>query len=128
MLYLDSFVGLALMALWIFCVVDVIMTPDGATRNLPKMLWLLLVIFLFEIGAIIWLIAGRPRSGTARDRGAGRGFYAGARAQGFPEYERLGRSTVDDPEADAEFLRQCRERAQAQRARYEQSKKDQSES
>ena len=124
MLYLDSFVGLALVALWIFCIVDVIMTPDGAPRNLPKMLWLLIVIFLAEIGAVIWLIAGRPRSGTAPTEG----FYAGARSQGFPEYERLGRSTADDPEADAEFLRQCRERAEAQRVRYEKNKKDQSES
>ena len=124
MLYMDSFVGLAMLALWIFCIVDVIMTPEGAARNLPKLLWLLLVVFLPDIGSIVWLVAGHPWA----SKPATKGFYAGAQSKGFPEYERLGRSTAGDPEADAEFLRQCRERAEAQRARYEQNKKGQSES
>lgn len=124
MLYMDSLLGLALMGLWIFCIVDVIMTPDGATRNLPKLLWLLLVVFLPDIGSIAWLFLGRRTAAAP----ANRGFYAGAQEQGFPEYERLGRSTAGEPEADAEFLRRCRERAQAQRTRYEQNKNDQSES
>jgi len=124
MLYLDGIVGLALLALWIFCIVDVIGTPDGATRNLPKMLWLLLVILLGDIGSVLWLVAGRPKA-TASASG---GFYQGAQSKGFPEYERLGRATTEDPEADANFLRQCRERAQQQRQRQRHQQGTDSES
>jgi len=57
-------VGLALLALWIFCVLDVIGTDDSQCRNLPKGLWLMLVIFLPDIGGIAWLIMGRPEHTT----------------------------------------------------------------
>lgn len=123
MLYLDGVVGIALLALWVFCLVDVIGTPAGAVRNLPKLLWLVVVIFLSWVGCLLWLVGGRPR-GAAQ---ATTGFYEGAQPKGFPEYERLGRSTAGDSAADAEFLRQCRERAEQQRARYQKSLGDEQE-
>jgi hypothetical protein len=46
-------------------------------RNLPKPLWLVLVIVIMFLGPIAWLIAGRPRSLLPPDgpgrRGGGRG-------------------------------------------------------
>ncbi|MET3804952.1 hypothetical protein ABIB25_001948 [Nakamurella sp. UYEF19] len=120
MLYLDGVIGLALLALWVFCLVDVIGTPADATRNLPKLLWLVLVIFLSWVGCLLWFLCGRPRAGQV----AATGFYEGAKPQGFPEYERLGRSTAGDSEADLEFLRQCRERADQQRASYLKKRQD----
>ena len=120
MLYLDGIVGLALLALWVFCLVDVIGTPTDAVRNLPKLLWLVVIIFLSWIGCLLWFFFGRPQVG----RQATTGFYEGAQSKGFPEYERLGRSTAGDSAADAEFLRQCRERAELQRVRYQQSRRD----
>lgn len=120
MLYLDGFVGIALLALWVFCLVDVIGTPSGAVRNLPKLLWLVVVVFLSWVGCVLWFVCGRPQGG----RQATTGFYEGAQDKGFPEYERLGRSTATDSAADAEFLRQCRERAEQQRARYQQARRD----
>lgn len=59
-------VGLALLALWLYCIIDVITTEDSAVRNLPKLLWLLIVIFLPSVGSIIWLIAGRPQKAPFR--------------------------------------------------------------
>lgn len=53
-------VGLAVLALWLYCIFDVIATDDGLLRNLPKTLWLVIVIFLPTIGSIAWLIMGRP--------------------------------------------------------------------
>ena len=50
-----------LFAFWIYCIFDVIRTPEGKTENLPKVLWLLLVIFLSFIGGLAWLLLGRPR-------------------------------------------------------------------
>jgi hypothetical protein len=53
-------VSLALLALWVFCIFDVIATDDVLVRNLPKGLWLLIVIFLPDIGSLAWLLLGRP--------------------------------------------------------------------
>lgn len=53
--------GIVLLALWMYAIFDVISTPDGATRNLPKMMWLMLVLFLPDLGAIAWLLLGRPQ-------------------------------------------------------------------
>jgi hypothetical protein len=38
-------------------------------------------------------------------------------ATAFPEYDRPGRAAAVDAEADEEFLRRCRERAEEQRRR-----------
>jgi hypothetical protein len=52
---------LALLALWLFALVDVITTPAAACRNLPKLLWIVLVVLLPDLGSILWLLLGRPR-------------------------------------------------------------------
>ena len=52
--------GLALIALWIYCILDVIATDDVLVRNLPKLVWLLIVVFIPDIGSIAWLALGRP--------------------------------------------------------------------
>ena len=58
--------GIVLVGLWVFAIFDVISTPDGATRNLPKMVWLLIVFALPDIGAIAWLLLGRPTTKAYR--------------------------------------------------------------
>ncbi len=60
---LDLF-GIALLAFWAYCIFDVIRTPDGTTENLPKMFWLIIVIFLNFIGGLAWLLLGRPRNSS----------------------------------------------------------------
>lgn len=52
--------GLALFALWIYCIFDVISTDDSLARNLPRTMWLLIVIFIPSVGSIAWLALGRP--------------------------------------------------------------------
>lgn len=61
MLLGGGLVGLFALGLWIYALYDVVTTEESLIRNLPKGMWLLLVIFLFQIGAIIWFIAGRPQ-------------------------------------------------------------------
>jgi hypothetical protein len=73
------------------------------------MLWLLLVLFFPVVGGIAWLVAGRP------ERPARSLPYKGN--AGVPaEYDRPGRATAATADDDAAFLRQLRERAEAQRA------------
>ena len=52
--------GLALLALWIWAVLDVIATDRVLIRNVHKVVWLVLVIFLPTVGAMAWLALGRP--------------------------------------------------------------------
>lgn len=58
--------ALATLVLMAYCVFDVIRTEDSSVQNLPKLLWLLLVIFLPVIGGVAWLLLGRPARGSWR--------------------------------------------------------------
>jgi hypothetical protein len=109
-LYIDGFLGFFLLGLWIFCLVDVIVTPEGDCRHIAKGLWLIIVLIVPLFGSLIWLFAGRPQSVGRRPDGP-----FSRSAPRFPEYDRPGRFASADPESDEEFLRRCRERAEEQR-------------
>lgn len=98
-------------ALWVYCLLDVIMTDESRIRNLNKGTWILVVLITSVVGAVAWLVAGRPE---ASPRG---GLpYKGNRGTAYPEYDRPGRAVATNPDDDAEFLRKVRERAEAQMA------------
>jgi hypothetical protein len=114
---LELLLGLAGFALWVYCLVSVISAPDGLIRHLPKVAWILIVLFFPFVGSIAWLVAGRPeKTATTPSR------YERA-APYYPEYDRPGRAAAVDPAKDEEFLRKVRERAEEQRRRHEQSRK-----
>ena len=58
--FIGGLFGLAVFALWIYCIFDVISTDESLVRNVPKMIWLLIVIFVPTVGSIAWLLLGRP--------------------------------------------------------------------
>jgi Phospholipase_D-nuclease N-terminal len=53
-------VGILLLGLWIYCIFDVIASDQATIRNLPKGMWLVIVLILPDIGSIAWLLLGRP--------------------------------------------------------------------
>lgn len=110
--------GLILLALWIFCIFDVITTPESDCRNLPKTLWLIIVLILPDVGSIAWLIAGRPQS-WSRPRDLP---YKGNTARKFPGVP--GRAVAANPDDDEEFLRSLRDRVEEQRRKAREDKKD----
>jgi hypothetical protein len=57
-----GFAGLILLGLWLYVILEVITTDSVVCRNLPKGAWIILVIFLPEIGSIAWLLLGRPQN------------------------------------------------------------------
>jgi hypothetical protein len=114
MLFFDGAFGLVLLAVWLFCIIDVITTPESQIRNLPKLAWLLIVIVLVDLGSIAWLVAGRNWAGSTGDGLA----YKGNRGTEFPEYDRPGRFRPSNPDDDEAFLRQLRDRAEQQRRDY----------
>ena len=54
--------SVAYLALVIFALVDVITSNEGQIKHLPKIAWILLIVFLPLIGSIVWLIAGKVRA------------------------------------------------------------------
>jgi hypothetical protein len=51
---------LLLLVLTIYALVECIQTEPSRQRNLPKALWLLLILVLPLLGPIAWFLAGRP--------------------------------------------------------------------
>lgn len=112
MIRFEAFFGFAVLALDIYCVVDVIGRPEGQVRNLPKLVWLVLILFFPLVGSIAYLVTGRPEGVTVR-----RSSYERATPD-FPEYDRPGRTAATNPDDDEDFLRRIRERAEEQRRSY----------
>lgn len=108
MILFDGVFGLVMFGLWIFCLIDVITTPGEQCRNLPKLVWLIMVVLLVDIGSVLWLVAGRnwaPR--------------AAADAPGRPQQRR-----PLNPDDDEEFLAGLRARAEEQRRRAREAQGD----
>jgi hypothetical protein len=105
-LFFDGALGLVAIGVWIFCIIDVITTPEGEARNLPKLVWLLIVIILMDIGSIAWLVAGRDWNRVPAAR---------------PQRPTAGRPTAarlpTNPDDDDDFLAGLRARAEEQRRR-----------
>ena len=100
-LYGGGIVGLLLLALWLYCIFDVISTQESLVRNLPKVLWLVLVIILPAVGSIAWLILGRPPGA-----GFGPGDTGYRRPSGFNRPSR-----AIGPEDSPEFIAEIEDRA-----------------
>lgn len=101
-----------LFGVWVYCLLDVIMADEYRIRNLSKATWIMIVLFTFEVGAVAWLVAGRPQ-GPARSlpyKG-----NTGRPVPAYPEYDRPGRFVATNPDDDEAFLRQVWERAEQQR-------------
>jgi len=64
-----GFAGLVLFFLWVYAIIDVISTDESVMRNLPKLVWLIIVIFVPVVGPLLWLILGRPQGVSFRPGG-----------------------------------------------------------
>ncbi len=62
----SGLVFILVFAFWVWAVLDVIATDAELCRNLPKGVWLILVVVLADIGALAWLLLGRPAKGSWR--------------------------------------------------------------
>ena len=87
--------------LLVYCLIDCIQSDESEIRNLGKVWWILLILFFPIIGAVAWLVAGRPARGPRRNVP-----WPSTQTAGFPEYERPRRALA--PDADPEFLAEMR--------------------
>jgi Phospholipase_D-nuclease N-terminal len=84
------------LALMVIALIDCLSTDEYAVRNLPKVVWVLLILLFSPVGPIVWFVAGRPQAQPVGRAGAWKP------GKGFPEYERPRPLAPDD---DPEFLR-----------------------
>jgi hypothetical protein len=83
------------LALLVIALIDCLSTEEFSVRNLPKVVWVFLILLFSPIGAIAWFVAGRPQKSPVGRSGR---WSPGA---GFPERERPRPVAPDD---DPEFL------------------------
>jgi hypothetical protein len=96
--------AVAVLVIFVYGLVDVIRTDARLTRGISKPAWIIVMIVLPVIGAILWLLIGRPRNTGPVRRPAG----------------------PTAPDDDPDFLRnlEIRRRNQAEAARLKKLKDD----
>lgn len=60
MLLLGALFALFMVGLWLYCLVDVALTPGRECRAMPKRAWIAVIAGTFAIGATAWLAVRRP--------------------------------------------------------------------
>ena len=93
---------LALIALYVYVLVDLSSAPSAEVRLLPKWLWVIVVVLLFLIGPLLWLVLGRPRAEPPQSGGDGGGGSSGRRP---------GPRGPVAPDDDPEFLKRLDEQS-----------------
>ncbi|MEV4659218.1 PLD nuclease N-terminal domain-containing protein [Micromonospora sp. NPDC049301] len=89
-------------ALAVCALISCLSAEEGQIRALPRIAWVLIILFFPLVGSIAWFVAGRePSSGARRTWPAGSGSAERSRRPVAPD---------DDPE----FLRSMQDRAQQQ--------------
>lgn len=84
---------LLLLAVMIFAIVDAVTSDNWRIRFMPKVAWVLLIVFLPLIGSILWFVLGKERT-VAVDHGS---FGDPRRHEALPE-----RSSAEDDLAAVE--------------------------
>lgn len=95
-------VAVVIVGFTVYCLIDAARADRQQVRGLPKIAWLLLILLMPVLGGVIWLVAGRPRSGGGGGRD-GRPRHAGSPPSPPPR--------VIGPDDDPDFLRGLDRRA-----------------
>jgi hypothetical protein len=95
--------AVAVLAIFVYGLVDVIRTEARLTRGISKPAWIVVMIVLPVIGAVLWLLIGRPRGNP-------------------PQRQNYRHPTA--PDDDPDFLRnlEVRRRQEAEAARLKKLK------
>jgi hypothetical protein len=89
-------ISLALIALTIFVLVDIITSDEWRIRNLPKVAWVIVVILLPLIGSVLWFAVGRAYDQPVETLS----FGVPRRQEEMPSH------SVDDDDVDAAVERE----------------------
>ncbi|MEU8464776.1 PLD nuclease N-terminal domain-containing protein [Streptomyces sp. NPDC029003] len=62
---------LLILALTIYTFIDCLNTPEEEVKHLPKVVWVIIILLFSIVGPVVWLFAGKKRTGVGGGR-AGR--------------------------------------------------------
>jgi hypothetical protein len=110
----EGIVAILLFLFWVWAIFDCISTDAALCRNLPKGVWLILVLILPDIGALAWLLLGRPE--RAGWRPGSTDYSKPNRARGLEDHPRFS-SYTDVTERRSEELDRRLERWEAEQRR-----------
>ncbi|RCV49974.1 PLD nuclease N-terminal domain-containing protein [Marinitenerispora sediminis] len=65
MVWLGALITLISIVLWVYAFFDALTSPAEDVRNLPKILWLIIIVVFMLVGPLLWLFLGRPRASAA---------------------------------------------------------------
>jgi hypothetical protein len=114
----DGLLAFAFFGFWIYCLIDAIASPRGDVRTIPKLLWVLVILVLADLGALAWVVLGRPRNQGWMPGGLG----AEQQPRSVAPRSRRPMGPEDSPEFE-DRLRRARERQQRDR-RFDQDRPD----
>ncbi|GIF67276.1 hypothetical protein Ais01nite_53110 [Asanoa ishikariensis] len=100
MVRLYGLLFVAQLVLAVAALISCLSADESEIRALPRIAWVLIILFFPLVGGVAWFLAGRPASRPA----------AGSRrpGSGFPENERPRQQAPDD---DPEFLKSLDQRS-----------------
>ncbi|RZU73845.1 phospholipase D-like protein [Micromonospora kangleipakensis] len=105
MIRLYGLLFLAEVVLGICALISCLSAEEGEIRALPRIAWVLIILFFPLVGSIAWFVAGR-------EAGAGRPRTAWPMGNGFSERDRGHRQVA--PDDDPAFLSSIGERPRQQ--------------
>ncbi|MEY9215100.1 PLDc_N domain-containing protein [Thermobifida halotolerans] len=110
MLWLGGLITLLTIVLWVYAFFDALTSPSEEVRNLPKVLWLIIIVLFAVVGPLLWLFLGRPRahSGTAVSSSVPASSADHLDPSDF--HQPSGRQRPLGPDDDPEFLRRLDKR------------------
>ena len=119
MIDVEGLVFVALLLFWIWALLDCIATDSALCRNLPKPMWIVLVLILPDIGALAWVLLGRPERASWRPGSTD--YTAPRRPVGLEDSPRYSASPTISDRRSEELNRELErlEREQNERAQKE---------
>ncbi|MDG4823430.1 PLD nuclease N-terminal domain-containing protein [Asanoa sp. WMMD1127] len=113
MVRLYGLLFVAQLVLAVAALISCLSADEGEIRALPRIAWVLIILFFPLVGGVAWFVAGRPEP----RRAAGQ-WRPGS---GFPESERPRQKAPDD---DPEFLKSLNQRRKEDAELFEQWEAD----
>ncbi|MCK9872501.1 MULTISPECIES: PLD nuclease N-terminal domain-containing protein [Nocardiopsis] len=113
MVWLGGLITLVSIVLWVYAFFDALTTPSSEVRTLPKVLWVFVIVLFVPVGAILWLLLGRPRQAAAPRGSAPSPTQATASADDLDPSDFTkpsGSPHPLGPDDDPEFLRRLNRR------------------
>ena len=101
-------VAVAVLAIYVYGIVDVIRTDKNLTRGISKTAWIAVVVVLPVVGAALWFIIGRPR----KDRSAPQTYTRTTAPDDDPDFLR-NLEIRRRNQAEADRLRKLKDELQA---------------